>query len=64
MTKREAAIISAYTDTLMCDFSGLHKYIEEIMGRTVFTHEFSGLKEEIHKRSKADFLAICEAVEV
>jgi len=41
-------------------FSELHKYVEEIMGRPVFTHEMghNGLWKEIKDRSKHDFLAI------
>ena len=60
MTKREAAIVSAYTSILCGDFSELHKYVEEIMGRPVFTHEMGSKKlwEEIKDRSKHDFLAI------
>ena len=60
MTKREAAIVSAYTGILCGDFSELHKYVEEIMGKPVFTHEMghNGLWKEIKERSKHDFLAI------
>jgi len=39
MTKREAAIVSAYTGILIGSFSDLHQYIEEIMKRPVWTHE-------------------------
>ena len=34
MTKREAAIVSAYTGVLIGDFNEMHRYIEEIMGAT------------------------------
>lgn len=47
MTKQEKIIVSAYTGTLMCDFSDVHEYIEKKLGRPVFTHEM------------ADNLAIC-----
>lgn len=58
MTKREAAIVSAYTGVLIGDFNEMHRYIEEIMGRQVFTHELSYISDEITKRSKNDFMNI------
>lgn len=58
MTKREAAIVSAYTGVLIGDFNEMHRYIEEIMGRQVFTHELSYIFDEIMKRSKNDFMNI------
>ena len=38
MTKREAAIITAYTGILIGKFNDFHKYIEEKAGRGVYTH--------------------------
>lgn len=58
MTKREAAIVSAYTGYLIGDFNERHKYIEEIMGRPVFTHELVDIHSEIHKKAKKDFCSI------
>lgn len=58
MTKREAAIVSAYTGVLIGDFNEMHRYIEEIMGRQVFTHELLYISDEITKRSKNDFMNI------
>lgn len=55
MTKREAAIISAYTGYLIGDISEMYKYINEIMGRTVFTHEISILFDEIREKAETDF---------
>lgn len=55
MTKREAAIISAYTGYLIGDINEMYKYINEIMGRTVFTHEISILFDEIREKAKTDF---------
>lgn len=64
MNKREAAVIGAYTGILMGDFSDMHKYIEEIMGRPLFTHEMASKEviAEIKNKSKKDFLAICESI--
>ena len=57
MTKRECAIVSAYTGILCGDFSEFHKYIEEKMGRPVYTHEFAykELWNVIRELSKEDF---------
>lgn len=62
MTYKEAVIISAYTGVLMCDFDDMHKYIEEKLGRPVWTHELasSGIQNEITQKCKPDFLKICE----
>ena len=61
MTKQEKIIVSAYTGYLMCDFSDMHKYIEEKMGRPVWTHEMGDKKMQsvIHQAVKPDFLALC-----
>lgn len=60
MTKREAAIVSAYTGFLCGSFSELHAYIEEIMGRSVFTHELGSkdIAEQIRELAKNDFCAL------
>jgi len=59
MTKEEAAIVSAYTGILIGEFSDMHKYVEELLGRPVFTHEFgTGLFEVIKEKSKKDFTSI------
>jgi hypothetical protein len=60
MTKREAAIVSAYTGVLLGDFDELHKYIEEIMGGDVFTHEPGNREKwgEIKARSKPDLISL------
>jgi len=65
MNKREAAIITAHSGMFMGDFGEFHKYVEEIMGRPVFTHEM-GVKEiaeEIKQLSKDDFIKLNESIE-
>ena len=60
MTKREATIVSAYTGYLIGEFTEMQKYIEEIMGRPVYTHEL-GHEETIkliQEKSKDDFISI------
>ena len=64
MTDREKAIVSAYTGIAMLTgdkFSIFHKYVEDILGRSVWTHELASeeLWGEIREKSKADFLALC-----
>lgn len=60
MTKREAAIVSAYTGVLIGDFDEMHKYIEELLGRPVFTHELAApvIQAKIRELSKKDFVNI------
>lgn len=60
MTKREAAIVAAYTGVLIGNFSDMHEYIEEIMGGPVFTHQLGNkdFVDEVQRRAKEDFLAI------
>lgn len=60
MTKREAAIVAAYTGYLIGDFNEMHKYIEEIMERPILTHEMGNnhIIQEIQDRAKKDFINI------
>ena len=58
MTKREAAVITAYTGVFIGDKAEYYKYINELMGRTVFTHEMSKLADEIKKRAEKDFMEL------
>lgn len=58
MTKREAAIVSAYTGYLIGEFSDFHDYVEEIMGRPIFTHELLNIAVELKEKSKKDFMNI------
>lgn len=64
MTNKEKAIIMAYTGICMLDgedFDIYHEYIQEIMGRPIYTHELADKRvmDEIAEKSKMDFLAIC-----
>jgi len=63
MTDREKAIVMAYTEICMLTgdkFQIFHKYIEDILGRPVMTHELAFLADVIKKRSKADFIELCK----
>jgi len=60
MTKREAAIVSAYTGFLLGSFAAMHAYAEELFGRPVWTHEF-GTKEvadKLKELSRPDFIGL------
>lgn len=64
MTDRERAIVMAYTGIVM--LTGLridefYKYITEIMGRPVYSHELAipEIADEIKERARTDFLSLC-----
>ena len=63
MTKREGAIIGAYTGILCGDFHTLRGYIKEKMGRPVWTHEMAdeATMAKIKDAAQADFLALCKS---
>lgn len=60
MTIREANIVSAYTGILMGNWHDFHGFVEEIMGRPVWTHEFPFIADELKEKVKPMFLDICE----
>ena len=62
MTDREKAIVMAHTG--ICTMTGdsfqiFHKYVEDIMGRPIMTHEMGLFADEIMEKSTADFIALC-----
>ena len=57
MTKREAAIVSAYTGYLIGEFSDFQAYVKEIMGRPIFT-QLPKIVDELKEKSKKDFMSI------
>ena len=61
MTKREKQVVSAYTGVPMCEVDELYEYIQEIIGRPVWTHELANEDtwNEIKEKSKEEFLKIC-----
>lgn len=68
MTDREKAIVMAFTGACMLTgekFDIFHKYIEDIMGRPVWTHELAdgSVMKEIKERSRKDFIELCECGE-
>ena len=64
MTKRECAIVQAYTGVVMLAGENLgyfYKYIQELMGYPVWTHELADedVWRTIQERAKPDFLELC-----
>lgn len=64
MTDKEKAVVMAYTGYSMLagdKFPIFHKYVEDLMGRPVYTHELASksLWDELHERSHDDFLTLC-----
>lgn len=62
MTDKEKAIVMAHTGICMLTgdkFQIFHKYVEDIMGRPVMTHEIGFLADTIKEKTKADFIALC-----
>ena len=60
MTRREAAIVTAYTGFLIGEFVDFHEYAERVMGRQIYTHEFAKdyICEELKNKSRNDFISI------
>ena len=65
MTKHEAAVVMAYTGIAMCcgdNWGVYHKYVQDIMGRPIWTHEMGDEKvaKQIKELSKPDFIELCK----
>lgn len=66
MTKRECAIVMAHTGVVtLCgkDIQYYYEYLEYLFGRPVYMHEVPALEIEIKKRSRDDFVRMCETAE-
>lgn len=61
LTKRQSAIVSAYTGILAGNFPALHEYVEEKFGHPVWTHQFGDeeFADKLKELSREDFLGIC-----
>lgn len=58
MTRREATIVSAYTGYFIGELDDLYKYLSELVGRPVYTHEIPAVLVEYHSRIKQDFVTL------
>lgn len=66
MTKRECAIVTCHTGINMLkgeDFDEVYRYLMELFGRPVYTHEIPALADEIKERSRDDFIRLCREAE-
>ena len=64
MTDREKAIVEAFTGTVMLIGDKryeFNKYVAELMGRPVYTHELPMLADKIKQKAMKDFAELCEA---
>lgn len=64
MTKRECAVVMAYTGVVMLTGDNLavyYNYVKGLIGRPIWTHELADrtMMDEIKERAKPDFLALC-----
>ena len=63
MKKQEAILVSAFTGFLLTkDFSDVHKFCEDLLGRPIWTHEFASksVQEEIKEKCRPLILAMIE----
>ena len=63
MNKQEAILVSAFTGFLLTkDFSDVHKFCEDLLGRPIWTHEFANrdVQEEIKEKCRPLILAMIE----
>ena len=56
MTKRESAIVSAYTGYFIGELVELYKYLSELIGRPVYTHEIPSISDKYHSRIRQDWV--------
>ncbi len=65
MTLKERVIVEAYTGYCMTtgnERNELYKYIADVMGRPIFSHELADeeIISELHDRVKPDFISLCK----
>lgn len=58
MTKREAAIVSAYTGYLCGNFNDMRIYANELLGYSAFIHEFGNKEfvDQLQNKARNDFV--------
>ena len=64
MTKREAAVMSAFTGIMIGEFRDMHGYAEEVLDRPIMSHEFANkaLCEKLKEATRAEFMKINENI--
>lgn len=62
MTKRECAVITAYTDVSMLkgdDLKYLYDYLSGFIGRKIYTHKIPAIAANYREQIKKDFMDLC-----
>ena len=65
MTREEAILLSAYTGFLLApDFSEVHKFCEDTLGRPIWTHEFADrcLQKEIQEKLRPQIMELVQNI--
>lgn len=65
MTREEAILLSAYTGFLLApDFSEVHKFCEDTLGRSIWTHEFadSCVQKEIQEKLRPQIMELVQNI--
>ena len=65
MTREEAILLSAYTGFLFApDFSEVHKFCEDTLGRPIWTHEFADrcLQKEIQEKLRPQIMELVQNI--
>lgn len=65
MTKEEAILLSAYTGVLLVpDFSDVHKFCEDTLGRPILTHEFGDqdVQKEIQDKLRSQIMELIQNI--
>jgi len=64
LTKKEAAVITAFTGIMIGKFEDFHQYAEELCGCPVWTHQFGDeqFAEKIKELSRPDFAKLHDEV--
>ena len=61
LSRKDAAIIGAYTGFATGPFEDIQQYAEHVLNRPIWTHEFASteLVEQLRQAAKPDFIALC-----
>lgn len=62
MTKHECAVIMAFTGVAMLkpdDLGYFYDYIQNIIGRPIYTHELAAYADQIKENARNDFVMLC-----
>lgn len=65
MTREEAILLSAYTGFLLApDFSEVHKFCEDTLGRPIWTHEFADrcVQKEIQAKPRPQIMELVQNI--